>query len=113
MKKFLSLFMAMFFMFCNLFYSTPPIFAHKLSKDDVIEDCVVLQKNQSSLDNNGIKNVLDHPFKILFRAGGWGILGALSSIILPIPQGVCCLLGIIFGGASKVIELYEEGCGLI
>lgn len=59
--------------------------------------------------SNGIKKVGNHPFKIIFRAGGWGILGAISSLILPIPKVIVTSLAALCGGVSKAIELYESG----
>ena len=54
-------------------------------------------------------NVVNHPFRIVLRAGGWGILGAFlanllfsSSTVVFIVSSLCAICG----GLSKAIDYY-------
>lgn len=54
-------------------------------------------------------NVVNHPFRIVLRAGGWGILGGLLGILLLGSDTFICVastLCAICGGLSKAIDYY-------
>lgn len=66
------------------------------------------EKKLSEKHRRGIKNVLNHPFKIIFRGFGWAIIGGLIQIIIPL-YGIPVLLGWLCGAATKAMDLYDEG----
>ena len=118
LKKILSFILGIVFCFfysgnLNSAYATDNIKSGKaqISKTITVTDKEVAEKvGRSNTKNyNGIKNIINHPFKIIFRAGGWAILGALSGIILPINGFILSLICLICGAASMMIELYNKG----
>lgn len=55
-------------------------------------------------------NVLNHPFRIILRAGVWGIIGGILGCLLfqSNTVGVIAALCAVCGGATKVIDYYNE-----
>ena len=83
MKKILAFFMAFSFVFLNLFCNES-IYARKVIESDDNGVAVVSREGYRSYKNiGGVRNVVNHPFAIIFRSCSWGILGCLSSILLP------------------------------
>lgn len=66
------------------------------------------EEELSEKHRSGIKNVLSHPFKIIFRGLWWMIIGGFVQIIAPL-YGIPALLGFICGTASSIMDLYDEG----
>ncbi len=76
------------------------------------EEAVALIKSASDSRNfNGFKNVIEHPFKVLFSGAKGAVLGFLSSLITLgiIPPWISVPVGTICGMLSKIIALYEQG----
>ncbi len=69
----------------------------------VCSESVCKKEDNAVLD--GIERVVNHPFAILLRGAGWGLLGALVGLLLPsIP---CVMIGFACGVVSKAISLYK------
>ena len=121
MKKFLAVFLSLSVLLLNLNFTSIAT-----TNDDKTEEIVLStdtqkkvkkQKNKHkkttaanhanekfSTSHYGWKEVVNHPFKILWRGFGWGIIGSFVPV-----SGAGCI-GFVCGVASKTFELYEQGC---
>lgn len=73
---------------------------------------VVLQKEDQKVftpAQKGLRNILAHPFGIVFNAAFWGVCGLLIAVLPFVSSAVTIPLGLVCGAASKIIDLYEEG----
>ena len=89
----------------------------EIKKDDKPTSKNTKTSAKSSFPNiNGIKNIVDHPFRIIGRGLGWGmigtvlgIIGTMFGVVMPFAYLVATL-ALVCGLASKTIQLYLEGC---
>ncbi len=104
MKKFFSIFLSFVLVFFSSFCPSKS-YACESANGTVTE----ISSTDSSLSYDGIKNIINHPFKILLRGGLWGFLGLIVGPFTPCGR-FCIVIGASSGIVSKIIELYEEGC---
>ena len=104
MKKFFSIFLSFILV---LFSSFCPAKSYACETANV--ELTKTSSIASSPSFNGIKNIINHPFKILLKGGFWAFLGSIVGCFT-VGSGIGSTIGAVAGLASKAIELYEEGC---
>lgn len=88
----------------------------EVSKKEIEKTCKEQIKNSESKKDSKSSsqkwaNVLNHPFRIVLRAGAWGLLGSILGGLLFRSNAFVCIsaaLCALCGGATKVIDYYNE-----